>query len=185
LQSMAVPLSSDAGDGLVEAVLAGDAFDDRSPREQLRQGVVAVVPVRAASTVWLQSLELFDAGGHQLLKNTDFSAGLQHWFPMGARYFLPWHIDNLYLDVLIERGLLGLAVFALWVLWVGTSLLRGCRHGDPLAWVLAGSVLGMLSLGTVISVTEVPRVALILTLLIWSSGTIRGQIGDVSRCNQL
>jgi hypothetical protein len=185
LQGIAVPQSPAVGDAFVEAVLAGDAFEDRSAREQLRQGVVAVVPIRATSTVWLQSLELFDADGQQLLKNTDFSAGLQHWFPMGARYFLPWHIDNLYLDVLIERGLIGLAVFALWVLWAGASLLRGLRRGDPLAWVMAGAVLGLLSLGSVISVTEVPRVALILTLLIWSSGSIRGQIDDVSRCNQL
>lgn len=185
LQKVAVPLSSDVGNGFGEAVLAGDAFEDRSPREQLRQGVVAVVPVNATSTVWLESLELFDAGGHQLLKNTDFSAGLQHWFPMGASYFQPWHIDNLFLDVLIERGLIGLGAFALWVLWAGASLLRGLRQRDPIAWVLAGSVLGMLSLGSVISVTEVPRVALILALLMWSSGTIRGQIEDVSRCNQL
>jgi len=185
LQSVAVPLSSDFGGGFVEAVLAGDAFEDRSPLEQLRQGVVAVVPVHSTSTVWLQSLELFDAGGHQLLKNTDFSAGLQHWFPMGASYFQPWHIDNLYLDVLIERGLIGLVALALWVLWAGTSLLKGLRRRDPLAWGMAGAVLGMLSLGSVISVTEVPRVALILTLLIWSSGTIRGQIEDVSRCNEL
>ena len=185
LQSIAVPQSPAVGEAFVEAVLAGDPFEDRSPRERLRQGVVAVVPVHAASTVWLQSLELFDADGQQLLKNTDFSTGLQHWFPMGARYFLPWHIDNLYLDVLIERGLIGLAVFALWVLWAGASLLRGLRRGDPLAWVMTGAVLGLLSLGSVISVTEVPRVALILTLLMWSSGSIRGQIEDVSRCNQL
>ena len=185
LQSISVPLSSKVGDGFVEAVLAGDAFEHRSPREQLRLGVVAVVPVNALSTVWLESLELFDVDGHQLLKNTDFSAGLQHWFPMGASYFKPWHIDNLYLDVLIERGFVGLAVFALCMLWAGASLLRGLRHGDPLAWVLAGALLGMLSLGSVISVTEVPRVLLLLALLVWSSGTIRGQIEDVSRCNQL
>ncbi len=183
-QWVAVP-ASDVGDGLLEVVLAGDAFDDRNAREQLRQGVLAVAPAQAGSTVHVESLELFDESGRQLLKNHEFSAGLQHWFPMALGYFQPWHIDNLYLDVLIERGLMGLAVFALWVLSAGTSLLRGMRRGDSLAWVMAGGVLGMLSLGSVISVTEVPRVLLILTLLMWSSVTIRGQMEDVSRCNQL
>jgi hypothetical protein len=183
-QWVAVP-ASDAGGGLLEVVLAGDAFDDRTAREQLRQGVLAVAPAQAGSTVQVESLELFDESGRQLLKNHDFSSGLQHWFPMALGYFQPWHIDNLYLDVLIERGLMGLAAFALWVLWACTSLFRGLRGRDPLALVLAGSVLGMLSLGSVISVTEVPRVALILALLMWSSGTIRGQIDDASRCNQL
>ncbi|MDZ4100410.1 MAG: hypothetical protein U1E12_01890 [Hydrogenophaga sp.] len=144
-----------------------------------------MAPAQAGSTVRLESLELFDADGRQLLKNSEFGAGLQHWFPMSLGYFQPWHIDNLFLDVLIERGLMGLAVFALWVLWAGTSLLKGLQRRDPLAWVMAAAVLGMLSLGSVISVTEVPRVLLILTLLMWSSGTIRGQIEDVSRCNEL
>ncbi|MDZ4124955.1 MAG: hypothetical protein U1E02_12370 [Hydrogenophaga sp.] len=184
-QWVTVPVTdvSNVSDGFQDVVLAGDAFGDRSARERLRQGVLAVAPAQAGSTVRLESLELFDAGGRQLLKNSEFGAGLQHWFPMSLGYFQPWHIDNLYLDVLIERGLMGLAVFALWVLWAGTSLLKGLQRRDPLAWVMAAAVLGMLSLGSVISVTEVPRVLLILTLLMWSSGAIRGQIEDVSRCN--
>lgn len=183
-QWVAVPLTGDS-DGYREAVLAGDRFDDRSRREQWRQGVLAVAPAQAGSTVHLQSLEVFDATGQQWLKNSDFSAGLQHWFPMALGYFQPWHIDNLYLDVLIERGLIGLAVAALWVLWAGSSLVKALQRRDSLAWVMAGAVLGMLSLGSVISVTEVPRVLLILMLLMWSSGAIRGQIEDVSRCNRL
>ncbi len=183
-QWVAVPQTA-VGDGPLEAVLAGDPFDDRSGRERWRQGVLAVAPAQAGSIVQLQSLEVFDATGRQVLKNRDFSAGLQHWFPMAMGYFQPWHIDNLYLDVLIERGLLGLVVFAIWVLWAGASLWRGLRLGDSRAWVLSGGVLGLLSLGSVISVTEVPRVLLILMLLMWSSGSIRGQIEDVSRCNEL
>lgn len=183
-QWVAVPVSG-GSDGVLDVVLAGDAFDDRSTRERLRQGVLAVAPAQSGSTVHVQSLELFDASGRQLLKNQDFGAGLRHWFPMALGYFQPWHIDNLYLDVLIERGLVGLAVFALWVFWVCISLFGGLQRRNPLAWVMAGAVLGMLSLGSVISVTEVPRVLLILTLLMWSSVTIRGQIEDVSRCNEL
>ncbi len=184
-QWIEVPGRSDFSDGFQEAVLAGDPFDDRSGRERLRQGVLAVAPGQAGAPVVLDSLELFDASGQQLLKNSGFNAGLEHWFPMALGYFQPWHIDNLYLDVLIERGLVGLAVLALWVLWAGNNLRCVWQRTNPLAWVLAGSVLGMLSLGSVISVTEVPRVALILLLLLWSSGSIRGQIGDVSRCNRL
>ncbi len=182
---MAVPLASKGDGDFKEMVLAGDGFGDRTPREQLREGVLSISLANVGSSARLESLELFDASGQQRLKNTGFNAALQHWFPMALGYFEPWHIDNLYFDVLIERGVIGLAALALWVLWAGATLLRGLRQRDPLAWVLAGSVLGMLSLGSVISVTEVPRVALILTLLMWSSGSIRGQIEDVSRCNQL
>lgn len=183
-QWVEVPASDGSG-VFVEAVLAGDAFNDRSSREQWRQGVLAVAPVQASQAVRLDSLELFDQSGQQLLKNSHFSAGLQHWFPMARGYFEPWHIDNLYLDVLIERGVIGLAVFGLWLLWAGCALLRGMHQRSSLAWVMAGAALGILSLGCVISVTELPRILLLFMLLTWSSGTIRAQIEDVSRCNEL
>ncbi|PZO19652.1 MAG: hypothetical protein DCF26_05065 [Burkholderiales bacterium] len=128
---------------------------------------------------------MFNGVDQQVLRNTAFTAGLQHWFPMALGQFQPWHTDNLYLDVLIERGVVGLMVLAMWAVWAGAGLWRGRRSADALAWVLAGSIVGMLSLGAVISVTEVPRVALILVILLWSSGAIRGQIEDVSRCNRL
>jgi hypothetical protein len=184
-QWIAVAGSSQAGGEAIEVKLEGDAFDDREPLERLRQGVLAIAPAQAASAIRLDSVELFDEGGQQVLRNDAFTAGLQHWFPMALGQFEPWHIDNLYLDVLIERGLSGLLVLAIWVIWAGAGLWRGRHHTGALAWVLSGSILGMLSLGAVISVTEVPRVALILMILLWSSGAIRGQIEDVSRCNRL
>ena len=184
-QWISVAGSPQASGEPVEVTLEGDAFDDRGPRERLRQGVLAIAPAEAGSTIRLDSVELLDQGGKQVLRNSDFSAGLEHWFPMALGQFQPWHIDNLYLDVLIERGVLGLVVLAIWAVWAGASLWRGRRNADALGWVMAGSIVGMLSLGAVISVTEVPRVALILAILLWSSGAIRGQIEDVSRCNRL
>ena len=169
----------------IEIFLAGDSFEDRTPRERLRQGVLALMVAQPGTSIRLDSIESFDAAGRQVLQNADFADGLRHWYPMAVGQFEPWHIDNLYLDVLIERGLPGLVVLAIWVIWAGAALWRGRHSTDALAWVLAGSIVGMLSLGAVISVTEVPRVALILMILLWSSGAIRGQIEDVSRCNRL
>ena len=48
----------------------------------------------------------------ELLANCDFATGLGHWYPAAEDYFLPLHIDNLALEILIERGGLGLAVLA-------------------------------------------------------------------------
>lgn len=184
-QWIAVAGSSQASGEAVEVTLEGDTFDEGGPRERLRQGVLAIAPAQAGSTIRLDSVELFNGVDQQVLRNTAFTAGLQHWFPMALGQFQPWHTDNLYLDVLIERGVVGLMVLAMWAVWAGAGLWRGRRSADALAWVLAGSIVGMLSLGAVISVTEVPRVALILVILLWSSGAIRGQIEDVSRCNRL
>ena len=42
--------------------------------------------------------------GRPLLRNGDFDRGLAHWLPAAQSYFVPWHIDSLALESLIERG---------------------------------------------------------------------------------
>jgi O-antigen ligase len=80
-------------------------------------------------------------------------------------YFLPWHIDNLLLELLIERGLLGLLLFgallgaALWQLTLG-----GARHA-ALAPYQAAALLGVLCVGATGSLLDVPRVALLVYVL--------------------
>ena len=136
-----------------------------------------------ANVLIIRALGDYHAVNVWLISCARFVVGLALIYAIYPREFAPRHVFTR--RKLIERGLVGLAVFALWVFWVCISLFGGLQRRNPLAWVMAGAVLGMLSLGSVISVTEVPRVLLILTLLMWSSVTIRGQIEGVSRCNRL
>lgn len=176
---------SDSGSGWIELQMGRSIFEGRSGVARLRESVIALSPSQVGQAIRIESVELRGSNGRQRLLNTDFSKGLQHWLPMAQGQFEPWHIDNLYLDVLVERGVLGLVILAVWVLWALGYLWVKLRQGDSEAWVLAASLTGILSLGAVISVTEVPRVSLILMILLWSSGGFRGQIEDVSRCNKL
>ncbi|WP_156406405.1 O-antigen ligase family protein [Hydrogenophaga sp. Root209] len=176
---------SDAGNGWIELRMGRSLFEGRSGVAGLRESVLALSSMQVRKAIRIESVELWDSSGRQRLRNTNFSKGLQHWLPMAQGQFEPWHIDNLYLDVLIERGLLGLVILAVWVLWALLGLWEKLRQGDSVAWAMAASMVGVLSLGAVISVTEVPRVTLILMILLWSSGGFRGQIEDVSRCNRL
>lgn len=112
------------------------------------------------------SIELRDGGGPNLVKNGNFAAGMAHWFPAAQSYFLPWHIDNLYLEVLIERGLLGLiamgalVVLALWRLTLGRGRL------EALAPFCVASMVGVLLVGLVSSVLDVPRIAFLFFLIV-------------------
>lgn len=47
-----------------------------------------------------------------VLRNSVFSLGQRYGNSVVDANFLPWHMDNLFLELLIERGLLGLAVLA-------------------------------------------------------------------------
>src|SRR5262249_18723632 len=45
---------------------------------------------------------VLERDGRDLIGNGDFAHGLARWFPSAQRYFVPWHIDSLPLEVLIE-----------------------------------------------------------------------------------
>lgn len=131
-----------------------------------RLRVFAVSVLSPAVEVEIAALQLFDSDGRSVLVNADFAQGQAHWFPAAQAYFLPWHIDNLFLELLIERGLLGLLAFlamvaaALWSLWLGS------RRADSMAPFVAASIAGALIVGLVSSVLDVPRVAFLFQFLI-------------------
>lgn len=111
-------------------------------------------------------VQLWDTRGVQLLQNRAFTDGLSHWMPAAEAYYQPWHIDNLYLDLLLELGLAGALLMAGLVAAAWVGVVRGLKQSDPLAWALGASLLGSLSLGLLISMTEVPRVALLALLTV-------------------
>jgi hypothetical protein len=131
-----------------------------------RMRVFALSVQSADRQLEIDNLRLLGSDGRDVLRNGEFAAGMAHWFPAATGYFVPWHIDNLYLELLIERGLVGLALFlalaglALW------NLLAGSGRMNPIAPFLAASLLGGLIVGLVSSVMDVPRVALLFWLLI-------------------
>ena len=103
--------------------------------------------------------------GLNMLRNADFSAGLAHWFPVAKDYFVPWHIDNFYLELLIERGVFGLASVALLLASALVTLRSAALRGTTAAPYLMASLVGALLVGTVSSLLDMPRVAFLLFFL--------------------
>ncbi|MFZ4288426.1 hypothetical protein [Variovorax sp. HJSM1_2] len=128
-----------------------------------RLGMLAVSVLGPGEQLQLSRIELLSLrDNRQWLQNTEFKQNLAHWFPSAQTYFLPWHIDNLYLELLIERGWLGLLLTAVLVgaaLW---HLVLGRVRRNPLAPYVAASLAGVLIVGLVSSVMDVPRVAFLL-----------------------
>jgi hypothetical protein len=150
----------------VAAQLSGDPLTV-GPWFAHRTGMLSVSVLGVGHSVDLFNLGLTSDDARQLLANGDFSAGLAHWFPAVQYYFLPWHIDSLYLEVLIERGAAGLVVFLALVLLAVARLLSADRGAVSLSPYLVASLTGALLVGTVNSVMDVPRVAFLLWLLIF------------------
>jgi hypothetical protein len=100
------------------------------------------------------------------IRNGNFADGLARWYPLARDDFLPWHIDSLPLELVIERGVLGLLSFALLAACAMRGLFATRNRGLTAAPVLAASLLGALLVGLVSSLLDSPRVAFLLLYLI-------------------
>jgi hypothetical protein len=164
-QHVRVNVRPQPGGTVAEATLGGPPLSDAwLPRAH----VLTLAAQRGA--VRVDDVRLY-AGGVQLLRNGGFDDGLARWWPTAQDYFLPWHIDNLYLELLLERGVLGLAPFlalAAAALWRLARLARGRDEdfGEAAAF-LAAPLCGALLVGLISSVMDMPRVAWLLWLLLW------------------
>lgn len=132
-----------------------------------RRASLEITVTRPGGAVDLDNLSLTAGSQALVLRNAGFEEGLVHWFPVVDGYFLPWHIDNLYLEWLIERGALALLVFATLVAMALWRVSFGAARGQPLAPYLAASVAGACALGLVSSIMDMPRVAFLLLLLVF------------------
>lgn len=148
--------------------LQGDSFGhDAWPVSRLMMLSISVVNVGGATDI--DNVALLGQGALPMLANSDFSAGMAHWFPAAQSYFVPWHLDNLYLELLVERGLPGLLVFLAMVAHALWRVLRGPGRLRPLSPYLAASLLAVLLVGLVSSVMDVPRVAFLFFLLVFAA----------------
>lgn len=149
-----------------------------------RLKMFSVSVVDAGTSADIDNIVLSDTRTQNLLVNGDFSGGLSHWFPAAQSYFLPWHLDNLFLEILVERGGFGLLAWLLLVIYTLRQLVVGPTKLQALAPYLAASLVGVLVVGLVSSVMDVPRVAFLLFLLIFLSMQSSEPICKVSARHQ-
>jgi hypothetical protein len=149
----------------ISTTLSGPELDP-GPWYSPRLGVLSLSVRNAVAWVEFASVSLAAPDQTELVDNGDFSAGLAHWLPSAQSYFLPWHIDNLYLELLIEHGVAGLLAFALLAACAFSNLLSLPSQRIAIAPFVAASLLGALLVGSVSSVLDAPRISFLLLLLL-------------------
>lgn len=148
---------------------------DAGPLWAPRLGVFSIAVVNAGGVAEFDHFSLIGPDAIQALTNRDFSLGMAHWFAAAQGYFVPWHIDNLYLELLIERGVLALLAFVLFMGFALRRLVGTAGRATPVAPFLAASLSGALCVGLVSSVMDVPRVAFLLFLIALFALEITGE----------
>jgi hypothetical protein len=117
------------------------------------------------------NVRLTSMQGPLALENGDFSKDLAHWFPAAQSYYVPWHIDNLFLEMWVERGALGLLLWLAWVHYVLWRLVFGSTRAQAISPFLSAAMAAVLLVGLVSSVMDVPRVAFLMYLISLSLAT--------------
>lgn len=121
----------------------------------------------------VDDIHLLGPDGRELLDNGDFSADMQRWFFSSDRNHLPWHIKNVFMNVLFDQGGAGLMLFsamllaALWRVSVGTA------KDHPLAPGIGGGLVGFVLVGLFDSLVDVPRLAFVFYVVLLLGLTVR------------
>ena len=114
----------------------------------------------------IDNVHLTDAAGHDLLSNGDFSQGHDRWF-FTTDDNRPWRIENVWLQVFFEQGLLGVIAFSLLITYALLSVLKQVQLRRPGAPMLLASLTGFLTVGLFGSVLESPRLMMLFYLVIF------------------
>ncbi|MDI6746531.1 MAG: hypothetical protein QMD17_05245 [Rhodocyclaceae bacterium] len=114
----------------------------------------------------VDNLVVMDPHGRSVIANGDFSADMARWFFTSDHHHMPWHMKSMFLHVLFEQGIVGLATFTLLVLAALSRSLVGRRSHHPLAPAIIASIVGFLVVGLFDSLLDIPRLAFLFFLIL-------------------
>lgn len=128
--------------------------------------VFSIAVVNPNGRLNIDRVDVRDGSGRSVLANGDFEQGMARWFITSDRQHLPWHAKNLGVHLVFEQGLLGLAA---WLAAVAVAVWRlslGAARGHPMAPALAGALVGVMTVGAVDSLLDMPRIAFLMLMLL-------------------
>ena len=131
-----------------------------------RPVALSIANARRGSIVDVDNVRLLDESGHDVIANGDFSGGGSRWF-FSADDHLPWHIFNLWVQILFEQGWAGVVALTVVVLISLRRLAIGMWRGDLFAATLLAALGGFLLTGLTESLFDGPRVTTLFFLLLF------------------
>jgi hypothetical protein len=118
------------------------------------------------SIVDIDNVRLRTLQGVDLLRNGDFSNGLDHWF-FATDGHLQWHIKSLYYGILFDQGWVGLAAFIAFISLALSLGVRNAYKGDNFSAAGLAALVSFLVVGLFDTLIDAPRFLLLLALLAW------------------
>jgi hypothetical protein len=140
-----------------------------------RQVSFSVAMVSQGGRADIDNLKLLDPLGNDVLVNADFSRDMARWFFTSDHHHMPWHMKSMFLHVLFEQGIVGLAVVSLLLIYTLSSLIAGRAAAHPLAPALAAALVGFVVVGLFDSLFDMPRITFLFYLVMLAALSLSGQ----------
>lgn len=121
----------------------------------------------------VDNIQLLGPDGRELLDNGDFSEDMRRWFFSSDHHHLPWHIQNVFMNVLFDQGAAGLLLFSAMLLAALWRVSAGTAKDHPLAPGIGGGLVGFVLVGLFDSLVEVPRLAFVFYVVLLLGLTVR------------
>jgi len=117
------------------------------------------------SIIDVDNVRLDSGRGVHLLRNGDFSSGLDHWF-FSTDGHLQWHIKSLYYGVLFDQGWFGLLALIALATMAWWRAARSAIRGDLVASASLAALSSFLVVGVFDTLLDAPRFVMLLLLLV-------------------
>ncbi len=134
--------------------------------QSLRPVKLSLSYATAKSSIDIDALSLRSQSGANLIRNGEFSSGLDQWF-FSADSHLQWHVKSLFVGTLFDQGWLGLmALMAL----LAAALARAASNtyrGDAASAAALAALMSFLVVGLFDTLIDSPRYLMLLLLLVW------------------
>lgn len=114
------------------------------------------------STVDIDNVRLESESGENLIRNGDFTQGLDHWF-FATDSHLQWHVKSLFVGVLFDQGWFGLVAMCAFFLLALARAAKDALKGDAGAGLAA--LCSFLVVGLFDTLIDSPRFLFLLLLL--------------------
>ena len=160
--------------------LSGPELDGQTGAARFREGMASLTVMQADRAVDVLGWDIRNATNQGVLHHADFSEGFNGWYFVTTGYFRPWHADNLFMELWVERGLLGSVAHVILMACILWQVCFRCFTGETWLLPILGGLVSCSVLLCVISVTELPRLSFLTGSLLLVSSLWGGVLRDRS-----
>ncbi|MDX9843499.1 MAG: hypothetical protein RBT42_07040 [Aquabacterium sp.] len=160
--------------------MSGPELDGYTGVARYREGMATLAVMQTNRTVEVWGWDIRNAENQGVLHHADFSDGFNGWFFVTTGYFRPWHADSLFMELWVERGLLGSLAHVMLVACILWQVYRRCFTGETWLLPILGGLVSCSVLLCVISMTELPRLSFLAGGLLLVSSLWGGVLHDRS-----